>query len=100
MVGESGPGGKLIIRNGWQWQCRACESVRSAERPCDPHMGRLHSPRPLSAEKYNLVGIKRWINQQGHDRLCWLSRLNKAPPGVTRDGAQVGPSVLASAGAP
>ena len=33
------------------------------------------------------------------NRLCWLSPLNKAPLGVIRDGAQVGQSVRASAGA-
>ena len=45
-------------------------------------------------------GLLQDLRKPCHDRLCWLSRLNKLLLGVTRDEAQVGQSVPASAAVP
>ena len=50
-----------------------------------------------------VLAFRGHSNLDGHKlrlhRLCWLSRLNKAPLGVTKDGAPAEQSVWASAGA-
>ena len=42
-----------------------------------------------------------WLvwDKHGQNRLCWFSRLNKVPLGVTKDGALAEQSVRAFAGA-
>jgi hypothetical protein len=64
--------------------------IRQQQTVADP----LQSERLLKA-----LTIILEHHKPCHDRLCWLSHLNKALPGVTADAAPTAQSVPASAGA-